>query len=308
MSAQSAHQWRAVLFEVNVISESVFDVVWRSSGATSGPERVFVLVDHAGCSGLLARLSQSTSLRWSSLFQDSTESSAIEVAPILIDLGSPDIPASGGKRLLAWLSEACSSSNAVLVMRSTRAHEELSASLKRRLDALLPDDMPVLLRYFDSRVFVSLMQTFDAQQKAAFCCIASQWLWLDRGGKLREMITREETEDVLHDPITFSVAQQAQLIKSCEADAVAQEVVRTAPDLCSGLSRGQLHELVSACLPAAHRHGITSLLMQSLFCMVALEHGVSFHEQASWLDGLTAARTQGQDFAWVVQQVERSLA
>ena len=290
-----------------MINDSTFDVAWRSSDASLGPKRVFVLIDHAGCSGLLARLGQSASLRWISLFQDSTESSAIEVAPILVDLGSVELPAPGAKRMLAWLSEACNASNAMLVIHSTRPHDELAKSLTRRLDALLPDDLPVLLRYFDTRVFVSLMQTLDAQQKAAFCCVASQWWWLDRGGKLCEMSTREQAEDVLHGPVIFSNAQQAQLIESCEADAVAQEVVRAALDLCSGLSRGQLHELVSTCLLAAHGHGITSLPMQSLFCMVALEHGVGFHEQTPWLDKLKTAHTQGRDFAWVIQQIEKSI-
>lgn len=292
---------------MTLIDQAVFDVAWRSSDAPSGSERVFALVDHAGCSGLLARLSQSPSLRWISLFQDSTESNAIEVAPILVDLGGVDLPALGAKRMLAWLSQACKASNAVLVLRSTWALEELATALKRRLDALLPDDMPVLLRYFDTRVFVSLMQTLDAPQKAAFCCIASQWWWLDRGGRLCEMSTLHHAEDALYGSITFSDAQQAQLIDSCEADAVAQEVVRTAPDLCSGLSHGQLHELVSDCLLAAHGHGITSLPMQSLFCMVALEHGVGFHEQTPWLNKLKTAHTQGHDFAWVVQQVEGAI-
>lgn len=305
MPAQGTRQWRSVLIEVRVANESIFDVAWRSSsGASQKPESLFVLVDHAGCSGLLARLHPSPSLRWISLFEDSRESNALEVAPILLDLGRVDEPPLEAKRLLAWLAETCQASNALLVVRSTWRHAELAGSLKRRLDALLTDDMHVLLRYFDTRVFASLMQTFDAAQKAAFCCVANEWWWLDRGGKLCHMTTQEQAEDVLQGPVVFSDAQQARLIDSCEADAVAQEVVRLAPDLCGHLSRGQLHELVSACLPAARAHGIESLPLQSLFCMAALEHGVDFHERAPWLDTLKAAQTQKRDFAWVVQQVE----
>lgn len=267
---------------------------------------MFALVDHAGCSSLLVQLNRAPSLQWISLFDDSKEAKAIDVAPILIDLGRSHDPSPRAKHMLSWLHTACETSNALLLIRSTWTHDRLARALKHRLDALLPEDLPVLLRFFDTRVFGSLMHVFDAHQKAAFCGVASRWWWLDRHGRLGDMVTREHTEDPLLGAIRFTDMQQARLIDKCEADTVAQEVVRAAPDLCSHLSRGRLHELVAACLPAARRHGIEGLPMQSLFCMAALDHGIGFHEQTPWLDALRTAHAWGHDFAWVVHQVENA--
>lgn len=293
---------------MNMQTSPLLDDVWRVTEMGSEQEHLFVLIDHAGCAGLLAKLAQNHSLVWINLFEGTKEANAIEVAPILVDLGCVQSSTGGAKTLLRWLIEVCKTSNSLLLLRSNRTHRNLAEALKRRLDAQLPDEMSVLLRYFDTRVFGALMGVFNAEQQAAFCGVARQWWWLDRSGESCVHRTEELAIDASPSPIVFDNKQQALLIDACEPDAVAQEVIRMAPDLCAKLTRGELHAWVAESLLAAHHHGIESLPMQSLFCIVALERGKSFHEQSPWRDTLKVAREKKHDFSWVLRQVEGVVA
>lgn len=278
--------------------------LWHAPNDPAG-HHLFALVDHAGCDSLMPRLSHSRSLQWINLFEGSTEAGAIQVAPILVDLGGIATPSATAQRFLSGLSSVCQTSNALLVMRSTWSLPTLATALRARLDALLPDDLPVLLRYFDTRVHAALLSVLREDQCAEFYCPASHWWWFDRAGRWCDLASQECETDTLQSPMTLDAKQQTQLIAASEADAVAHEVRLAAPDLCKGWSRAQLHEHVAHCLPAAQGHNIGGLSMQTLFCIVALELGVGFDEQPEWSAAFKAASTQGRDFAWVVHQVEK---
>ncbi len=288
------------------------DVVWNTAlQPTSDPRRfgehVYLLVDHSGCDGLLDRLRAST-LPWISLFEGTTETNAAIVAPYLIDFGAVGEIGAGSARLLRVLTDQCLASNAILLIRSSWTHRALAAALKHRLDAVLPDAMDVLLRYFDSRIFKSLMEVMHADQRAAFLGVASSWWWLDRAGTPHHIDSTEGEGDSLTRPLQLDAAQQARMIDASTADAVMLLVSRYASELRLGLTNAELHAFVSRCLLIAQRYLVDTITMQQLFCITALAHGPTFHEEPPWSDALQRAMTQGRDFAWVIDQVEAGRA
>ena len=67
-----------------------FKAFLQAISAASAPtdSRLYALVDHAGAPGLLKRLREQPQTRWTSLFSGSTEETAIEAAPLLLDLNT----------------------------------------------------------------------------------------------------------------------------------------------------------------------------------------------------------------------------
>ena len=80
---------------------------------------------------------------------------------------------------------ACGESTSLTLLHSSLAFEALAQRLKYRLDVLLPDGLPAMLRYFDTRILESLIQVLEPDQRNHFLGIAYCWQWLDRGGDMR---------------------------------------------------------------------------------------------------------------------------
>jgi len=276
-----------------------------ASGVPEGGLCLYALVDHAAAPGLVAQLRQWSSIRWRSLFEGSREARALGVAPILIRLGTNPQASAAGRVVLAWLLDRCAFGNAMLLLHSTWTLDALAPALVRRLDARLPDDMPVMLRYFDPRVFAALVPVLTDRQRADFLAVACRWSWLDRAGSL-QIRDADAPQDVdpMKEALTLDAAQEAALIDAAEADAVALEIRKQAPDLSGQRTAAALHALIRACLPAVHRYGIGDVRQQALFCITAVHAGPRFHEEPAWQQALEGAQRDGRPFAQVLQEME----
>jgi hypothetical protein len=284
------------------MADDILNRLWREDGATT--ERRYALLNHAACPWLLRQLKRFPGVRWNSLFASSREERALEVAPILIDLGPAGaLHSAAAMRLAAWLVETCRISNALLFLRSDRDASQMTVALAARLDATLPQGLAVLLRYFDTRVFASLLQVFTPEQRAAFLSVARTWLWLDRAGAAMECSGEDSAEDPWK-PVTFTQDQEDALVQASEPDAVVHRLWGSAPDLCRGRTPAHLHAEVQSLLEAARCCAVDDATSQALFCMAGLQHGTDFHRQPDWQLFITQARAQGRKFDWVVQQWE----
>jgi hypothetical protein len=93
--------------------------------------------------------------------------------------------------------------------------------LRDRTDAVLPQNLGVLLRYFDPRVLDTLTKVLDRERLSAFLGIASCWAFPERSGGLLMLETDTlEGGKELKTPITFDTTQEAALIDAGEADAM----------------------------------------------------------------------------------------
>lgn len=235
-------------------------------------QHLYALIDHAGAPGLVKKLQRDSTTAWSSLFEGSREQGALEVAPILVHLANGGT-GSSERSLLNWLHHACRFSTSLIVLNSSLRHADVALALRKRLNARLPEHVDVMLRYFDTRIFESLIPVLDPAQRAEFLGIASRWQWLDRAGLLQRMDAQEQQGDAWPALFELNTAQQNALIEASSADALVQQMQANASDLCRDKTRAQLHAIAAQCLPKIGRWAIEDLRTQTLVCLTALQHG-----------------------------------
>ena len=274
----------------------------RSGALSSSERRLYLLVDHAGAPGLVAELRHRVAVPWSSLFDDSKEQGALAVAPILIHF--PDACASQSElNLLAWLRRACEFSTSLTVLHSTLAHDNLANALKRRLNAQLPDHMPVMLRYFDTRILESLVQVLSPTQRDEFLGIGSRWQWLDRAGCLRRFDADELQGDSWPQQFEFDVVQQNALIEASTADVLVEQMQAHAADLCRPKTRAELHAIAAQCVPKFDRFAIQDIRAQTLYCLTELQLGPAFDMQSEWAQALERVAKKQIGFEIVLKEM-----
>ena len=274
----------------------------RTDALPRSEQRLYLLVDHAGAPGLVAELRRKVAVPWSSLFDDSTEQGALTVAPILIHF--PDACASQSElNLLAWLQRACEFSTSLTVLNSTLEHDSLACALRRRLNALLPDHMPVMLRYFDTRILESLVPVLSPAQRSEFLGIASRWQWLDRAGDLRRLDSDQLQSDSWPHQFELDVVQQNALIEASTADALVEQMQAHAADLCRPKTRAELHALAERCVPKLDRFAIEDIRTQTLFCLTQLQLGPGFDMQPAWADALGRVAKKQISFEVILKEM-----
>ena len=274
----------------------------RTDALRTSEQRLYLLVDHAGAPGLVAELRRRVAIPWSSLFDDSTEQGALAVAPILVHL--PDACANQSELdLLVWLRRACELSTSLTVLHSTLEHDNLASALKRRLNAQLPDHMPVMLRYFDTRILESLVQVLSPAQRNEFLGIASRWQWLDRAGCLRRLDADQLQGDSWPHRFEFDVTQQNALIEASTADALVEQMQAHAADLCRAKTRAELHALAEQCVPKFDRFAIEDIRTQTLYCLTELQLGPAFDMQPAWAAALERVAKKQVGFEAILEEM-----
>lgn len=126
--------------------EPYFDLVGFAAVATSdfpGSE-VYGLADHGGMPGLDKQLARA-GIAWRTLFEGSHEEGAAAVAPLLFSLS--EAWADGHRRLLEWVAEHGTYTSSLLLLATPLPIDEVAARLACRLDAMLSEEMNVLLRF-----------------------------------------------------------------------------------------------------------------------------------------------------------------
>lgn len=276
-------------------------------GASVLGVRVFALVNHAVATGLMDALQRWKPLRWRSLLEGTPESGAIDVAPILMELGPLDqMPSASSIALLSWLHRRIPTSNGLILLQSTWQFDELATALHARLDARLEPDVPVMLRYFDTRILVTLSEALEPAQFEAFCAVARRWAWLDRFGQWREQAASESSIDPYPRPLRLTQAQEDRLVELATPDSIVRLLKELAPDLGAGRPEGDLHALAQRCASTAQTFGVTNLREVTLFCMVELQEGPNFHEQPRWHESMKDRIQAEGDFVTLVSELSES--
>lgn len=215
----------------------------------------------------------------------------MDAAPLLLDLGTIS-----QKPWLQWLHFSCIESTSLTLLHSKLKLSMLANSLKRRLDVLLPDEIPAMLRYFDTRIIESLLQALEQEQCKTFFGIAGCWQWLDRAGELRHYQGEQLPEDSWPAPWKLNEKQQNAMIDAAEADALVQQMQNHGMELCAGHSRASLHALAWSCIAQAEQFGIDGMPARTLFSLLALQTGTGFHEQPEWAALLARVRRKEISF------------
>ncbi|WP_395702194.1 DUF4123 domain-containing protein [Aquabacterium sp.] len=199
--------------------------------------------------------------------------------------------------LAAWRSVAdrWRHANALTYIESVLDQHAMAAALASRQRAMLTGGMPVLLRYFDNRVFSVLMQVLVAEQRAELLAPGHCWVHADRSGRACVHAAERPCVDQAQ-RLTMTAEQEAALIKAAEADAVIDQLLNQRhPQLLALLPPDQ-HEAVSLALEAATAHGLAGNPEQVAFSSLALALGAGFDQQAPWATLLADAKAGRQPF------------
>jgi hypothetical protein len=262
---------------------------------------LYGLIDHAGLPGLAARLTESAS-EWMSLF-DSEDPDTLSVAPLLFRIGTGQ-DGIQQRRLVRWLVQQGTYASSIVLMASPLPLQPLAHRLTERLAAVLPENMDILLRFFDPRIFEQLMVVLSPEQKQAFLSVAQHWWFVDRRGHLQEVAATFCAEDDFTPPLALSAVQESALLDASEPDQVAQLLQTGAPDDYETLRPGERHDFILRHIAAARGIGIKATHELSLYCALALLHGERFAAQRSWQGALLAVLDKKLSLAEAAAQME----
>lgn len=246
----------------------------RAAGDAYPNNSLFCLVDHAGMPGLHRQLVQ-TGIAWTSLFQGSAEEVALPAAPLLFTLDPAHT------RLLQWIAEHGTYTSSMLMLSSPISLHELRDRLARRMSARISDEMHVLLRFFDPRVFEALVEVLDEEQRTLFLNPADCWWYPDRSGQLVSRPASHAADEIVS-PLELSAAQEFALLDASEIDQVATQLRSMLPDAYIRMRPAQRVDFLKRQIAAADRAGVVATHELALYCGLALLHGDEFAHTSPW--------------------------
>ena len=261
---------------------------------------MYCLVDHAGMPGLHRKLVRAQS-EWRSLFGGTREEGALSVAPILFRID----PATAAQRgILTWLSEHGTFSSALLFVASRLGIDQLAGCLTQRLDARISEEVEVLLRFYDPRIFEQLLKVLLPSQKQEFLCCADAWWFVGRTGEFHEVSVEFQMADSFSPPLQLSADQEFALLDASENDQVIAQLKATLPDQYTALPLPQRYEFVARHVNAAKQLKISATHELALYCAVALTAGENFANTPMWDEILCKVSAGEVSFTDAVAQAE----
>lgn len=248
-----------------------------------GDLRHYVLVDPSGMPELADRLRRNPR-RAANLFRLDGDLAAQAVSPLLLPWElDPSAPEPALER---WIFDAGKSSASVLWLASPLGHDALARRLAQRVSALLPDDVGVVLRYFDTRVFEALLQALPQAQRDDFLGVAAQWVYWNRRCELARMATRFDDAERLDLPLRLDAGAEAALIDASEPDQIAEMLDNTVPEQYRAIPFARRFDFIERHRRAARELGLEATMDRSLYCALALMYGEDFAGDDAWKNGL----------------------
>lgn len=265
---------------MKILSHQDFSVLQNADPSIVAGGQLFALVDHAGIPGLAKQLSKMR-VQWLSLFEGSRDEGALEVAPLLFPIDA-DQNSFQRKALLRWIGERGTFTSSMLFLVSPLSMPELARRLALRLDASLPDEMEIVLRFFDTRVFEQLLIVLSDEQRDCFLNVAHCWWFVDRRGALQYVSATFAETGGCDVPLVLSTKQEAALLDASEPDQVAQLLRTFVPNEYAELVAGQAYDFIIKHMRAARAFGVASTHDHALYCSLALLEGEDFSEREKW--------------------------
>ena len=263
---------------------------------------LYCLADHAGVPGLHRTLVDSR-LPWRSLFQGASEDAALAAAPLLFSLGGRGERVSDN--LLHWLSTHGTFTSSLLLLSSPLTLDELRARLARRLHACVSEGMNVLLRFFDPRIFESLLTVLEYPQRDWFLSPADCWWYGDRYGVLQSWPSKHGDTEI-NFLLRLSETQEFALLDASEIDQVAAQLRSMLPDGYAGLGIASRTAFLRRHMAEANSAGIVATHELALYCGLALLYGEDFSRTLRWQALLIKVQSGSATFAEAVAAQEAS--
>lgn len=224
-------------------------------------------------------------------------------SPLLMPM--PDQVASAAWRY-RWqvFAQAWRHASALSYLESELAPADLAHALHRRLDAVLPQELPVVLRYFDPRIAPVLAQVLTPEQRGWLFAPAQRWLVCDRHGDALalELPPGAPGEDATA-PLRLTDAQEAALLAAAEPDAVigALHAQQYAPLL--ELAPGAQHRHIAGFVAQGRTLGVVETTDLIAYCAIALVLEADFARHEPWPSALADVRAGRRSFACAAAEI-----
>ncbi|MBX3625681.1 MAG: DUF4123 domain-containing protein [Rhizobacter sp.] len=233
----------------------------------------------------------------------STPDEAASVAiPFLVALSDE---ASKLRSQLATFERWALEFHAVSWLASSIPVDALAAALGRRLDVVLGDELPALLRISDTRILPAVHAVLTESDRERFFALASHWWYYNREGALRVITTAANDEEAWPTPWQIAPQQESALLLAAEPDTVLALLREQAPVELSAVHRDKRHGFVVEQMELARQWGIESTQQQMLFCAIALNLGAEFSQQPTWETALAKVKSGALTLTQALALVEQ---
>lgn len=277
-------------------------MVAQESLAGRPESNLYLLLDHGGLPGLHRQL-QKSSAKWVSLFDCTNEANALDVAPILILIGSVG-QLQMSRFLFEWIGKNGTYTSTVIMLSSPLQIESLKTRLTARLEVRISEDMRAMLRFFDPRTFEGLMTVLSPEQLTTFLAPAERWWYIDRTGKIVSVDAKFNVADELAMSLVLSAKQEFDLIDTSEPDRVLASLRENAPDLIQKQPVPAQYDFVATNLQSARSAGLTSLADFVLYNIVVLIKGVDFTKGETWSRLMDQVKLKRVDFMEMISSLD----
>ncbi len=181
--------------------------------------------------------------------------------------------------------------------------------LRERTQAVLPDSMEVVLRFFDPRVFAALLNHLDADALRGFLSAATVWALPDRRGEVHVIAHGvSELGQAFVSPMRLNATQESALIDAGEADAIVDLLLNQNNDRLLTMIPPDQHEHVAAAIAQTRHFGIEHTPEQLAFCAAALAFGADFHTREPWLALMPEVKAARINFSEAVSLAAKAAA
>ncbi len=193
----------------------------RASSASATPSTRYALIDAILCPpDYVFELGDAHGLNFTAVFLGTAEAAYHKKGPFLLQL--PDDPLERNHPLIAALAETPGLKQALTLIESPLPLPELCAWLRAWLKAELDDGARILLRWFDARIGITLLQTLPPELSGRFLSPFRHWHAWDWNYRPRRLSgpTRPAPEKI-PEPIRIDPAT----LKTLGAISTVQETI-----------------------------------------------------------------------------------
>jgi Domain of unknown function (DUF4123) len=212
---------------------------------------------------------------------DANAHQSIDAAsPLLIKWDINDL----NNEAIQWFCTQGVYANGLHVLKSVLPLTQLAEKLAERSDALLPDNMTVLLRYFDSRILASLLKILTTEQMNLLTNDIQSWWYVNRSGELTIacLDNHGQSEPAIQPQIIFNAEQEARLLDAANGDMILNQLQQNPPEIMYQMRPDQQYELVTHLIGMALENGIQQIPEWLAFCTLGFTTQGAIYQQAPW--------------------------
>ncbi|KGM56567.1 hypothetical protein N799_03165 [Lysobacter arseniciresistens ZS79] len=216
-----------------------------------------------------------------------TNADALAVAPRLFALADD----SENERLLQVVDGQSAELPRCLLIATLLSLSELVARLQRRIDVIADGD-DMMLRFWDSRIFLSLHQSLPVEVRDRLMAFGDEALVSNRRGGWAWLQLKCPAHDPLQDgPCRLSREDMKVLGASARADAMLGMLRQQTPEVLAAVADEERHPLAVAQLAECLQRGLQSPRDQALALSLAIEHGPDWWAREEWVECVEHARS-----------------